>query len=101
MEGGKSEQYAQLRDAATGRILLQDKGFILTADWMPTSSKMYFTRTGMNGKELVTVDPATMQEEILAENLPEGSFSFTPDEKTLLYTIQEEGLKTDRICFVS
>ena len=93
MEGGKSEQYAQLRDAATGRILLQDKGFILTADWMPTSSKMYFTRTGMNGKELVTVDPATMQEEILAENLPEGSFSFTPDEKTLLYTIQEEGPK--------
>ena len=87
MEGGKSEQYAQLRDATTGRILLQDKGFILTADWMPTSNKMYFTRTGMNGKELVTVDPATMQEEILAENLPEGSFSFTPDEKTLLYTI--------------
>ena len=34
-----------------------------------------------------------MQEEILAENLPEGSFSFTPDEKTLLYTIQEEGPK--------
>ena len=93
MEGGKSEQYAQLRDATTGRILLQDKGFILTADWMPTSSKMYFTRTGMNGKELVTVDPVTMQEEILAENLPEGSFSFTPDEKTLLYTIQEEGPK--------
>ena len=93
MEGGKSEQYAQLRDATTGRILLQDKGFILTADWMPTSNKMYFTRTGMNGKELVTVDPATMQEEILAENLPEGSFSFTPDEKTLLYTILEEGPK--------
>lgn len=46
MEGGKSEQYAQLRDAATGQILLQDKGFILTADWMPTSNKMYFTRTG-------------------------------------------------------
>lgn len=40
MEGGKSEQYAQLRDATTGRILLQDKGFILTADWMPTSNKM-------------------------------------------------------------
>lgn len=40
-------------------------------------------------KELVTVDPATMQEEILAENLPEGSFSFTPDEKTLLYTIRK------------
>lgn len=93
LEGGKSESYAQLRDAASGRILLQDKGFIMNASWMPTSSKMYFTRTGFNGKELVTVDPATMQEEVLAMNLPEGSFNFTPDEKTLLFTVQEEGPK--------
>ena len=60
---------------------------------MTPSNKMYLTRTGMNDKELVAVDPAPMQEEVLAENLPEGSFSFTPDEKTLLYTIQEEGPK--------
>lgn len=93
LEGGKSESYAQLREAASGRILLQDKGFIMSASWMPTSNKMYFTRTGMNGKELVTVDPTNMQEEILADNLPEGSFNFTPDEKTLLFTIQEEGPK--------
>lgn len=92
-EGGKSEQYAQLRDATTGRVLLQDKGFILNAQWMPTSSKMYFTRVGLSGTELVTVDPATMQEEVLAENLPEGSFNFTPNERTLLFSIPEEGPK--------
>lgn len=93
LEGGKSESYAQLRDAASGRVLLQDKGFIMSASWMPTSNKMYFTRTGLKGKELVAVDPANMQEEILANNLPEGSFNFTPDEKTLLFTVQEEGPK--------
>lgn len=93
MEGGKSESFAQLREAAGGRVLLQDKGFIMSAGWMPTSNKMYFTRVGLSGTELVTVDPATMQEEILAVNLPEGSFSFTPDEKTLLFTIREEGPK--------
>lgn len=93
MEGGKSESFAQLREAAGGRVLLQDKGFIMSASWMPTSNKMYFTRAGLDGTELVTVDPATMQEEILAYNLPEGSFSFTPDEKTLLFTIREEGPK--------
>lgn len=92
-KGGKSEQYAQLRDAVSGRVLLQDKGFILTAQWMPTSSKMYFTRVGLSGTELVTVDPATMQEEVLAENLPEGSFNFTPNERTLLFSIPEEGPK--------
>lgn len=93
LEGGKSESYAQLRDAASGRVLLQDKGFIMSASWMPTSNKMYFTRTGLKGKELVAVDPTNMQEEILANNLPEGSFNFTPDEKTLLFTVQEEGPK--------
>lgn len=93
MEGGKSEQYAQLREVATGRILLQDKGFILSASWMPKSGKMYYARTGMNGRELVTVDPATMQEAILATNLPDGDFNFTPDERTLLYTVMEEGPK--------
>ena len=35
LEGGKSESYAQLREAASGRILLQDKGFIMSASWMP------------------------------------------------------------------
>ena len=93
IDGSKNEQFAQLRDAQTGRILLQDKGNILSASWMPKSNKMYFTRTGMNGLELVAIDPATMQEEIMANNLPEGGFSFTPDEKTLLYTIREEGPK--------
>lgn len=93
VDAGKSEQFAQLRDAQTGRILLQDKGFILSADWMPKSNKMYFTRTGMKGLELVTVDPSSMQEEVLANHLPEGNFNFTPDEKTLLYTVREEGPK--------
>lgn len=91
IDGSQSEQFAQLRDTQTGRILLQDKGFVLSADWMPKSNKMYFTRTGMKGRELVTVDPLTMQEEILTNNLPEGSFNFAPDENTLLYTIREEG----------
>lgn len=93
LKGGKSESFAQLRDASSGRILLQDNGFIMNASWMPTSNKMYFTRTGFNGTELVTVDPATMQETILANNLPQGSFNFTPDENSLLFTIQEEGPK--------
>lgn len=93
LKGGKSESFAQLRDAASGRILLQDKGFIQDARWMPKSNKMYFTRTGFSGTELVTVDPSTMQEEILVNNLPKGSFNFAPDESSLLFTIQEEGPK--------
>ena len=47
--------------------------------WMPRSNRLYYTRKGMQGKELVTIDPATQAEEVLAHNLPDGWFSFCPD----------------------
>ena len=90
---GKSESYGQLMDAATGRVLLQDGSFLTTAKWMPKSNRLYYTRTGLDGTELVTVDPATYQQTVLVPNLPKGRFVFTPDESTLLYTVEEEGPK--------
>ena len=90
---GKSERFTQLREVATNRIVLQDKGFIQSAAWMPVSNLLYYTRTGVNGRELVTFDPATLNETVIAQQLPEGRFSFTPDEKTLLFTVEEEGPK--------
>ena len=90
---GKSESYGQLMDAATGRVLLQDGSFLTTAKWMPKSNRLYYTRTGLDGTELVTVDPSTYQQTVLVPNLPKGRFVFTPDESTLLYTVEEEGPK--------
>ncbi len=93
MKDGKSESYAQLREASTGKILLHDDGFINTARWMPRSNKMFYTRTGQKGTELVLVSPANMQEEVVVKNLPKGSFNFSPDETFLLFTVEEEGPK--------
>ena len=56
-------------------------------------NRLYYTRTGLDGTELVTVDPATYQQTVLVPNLPKGRFVFTPDESTLLYTVEEEGPK--------
>ncbi len=92
---GKTETYSQLLDAATGRVLLQDNGYLAAARWMPRSNRFYFTRKGLEGTELVTVDPATMSEEVLARNLPKGEFTFAPDESYLLFTQKEEGPKED------
>ncbi|WP_102409477.1 S9 family peptidase [Parabacteroides bouchesdurhonensis] len=90
---GKSESYSQLLDATTGRVLLQDNGFLTNARWMPKSNLLYYTRKGLNGKELITVDPTNMRETVLVDNLPEGTFKFTPDEASLLFTVEEEGPK--------
>ncbi len=93
---GKSESYAQLWDTTTGRVLLHDKGFLNDARWMPKSNRLYYTRTGLKGTELITVDPVSFQEIVLIEELPKGYFRFDPNETFLLYTVQEEGPKEDK-----
>jgi dipeptidyl aminopeptidase/acylaminoacyl peptidase len=92
----KTESYTQLIEAESGKLLFQDKSYISSAKWTPTSGQLYYTRNGLKGKELVALNPATMQETVLANNLPEGTFSFTPDEKKLLFSIKEEGPKEQK-----
>ena len=43
---------------------------------MPKSNLALYTRKGMKGTELVTLDPTSKKENILSSQLPEGSFSF-------------------------
>ena len=40
-----------------------------------------------------------MQREVLVEELPEGYFQFTPDEKSLVFTVTTEGRKKDAQVF--
>lgn len=91
LKDGKSESYAQLMNALTGQVVLQDNGFINSANWLPKSNKLYYTRTGFKGMELVLVDPTTMKEDVIVSDLPKGSFRFSPNELFLLFTVEEEG----------
>ncbi|MCD7935231.1 MAG: prolyl oligopeptidase family serine peptidase [Tannerellaceae bacterium] len=93
LSDGKSETVNQVLDTSNGRVILQGNGFLSSARWMKKGNTLYYTRNGQKGTELVTVDPGTLQEEILAENLPKGNFSFSPDESFLLFTVEEEGPK--------
>jgi len=90
---GKMESYAQLVEAATGKVLLRDNGFIRSARWMPKTNRLYYSRTGSNGTELITVDPSDFKESVWAEDLPKGNFRISPDETYLIFTVQEEGPK--------
>jgi dipeptidyl aminopeptidase/acylaminoacyl peptidase len=92
----KTENYTQLIEAESGKVLARDNSYLNSARWLPASGQLYYTRNGLKGKELVALNPATMQETILDNNLPEGTFSFTPDEKKLLFSIKEEGPKEQK-----
>ena len=77
---------------------------------MPRTNKMYFTeKAGDNaiageGKadgamQLITINPLNMEREVMAAHIPEGWFQFTPDEKSLIYTLYTEGRKQDAQVF--
>ena len=89
-EGGKVKHYSRVTDYATGRVLAERTERL---QWMPRSNRYYYTRTGVEGRDLVTVDPATGQEQVVAKQLPEGFFEFAPTEDWLLFTLTQEGPK--------
>ena len=100
---GNNHSISELRNAQTNRLMAT---FEESVKWMPSSNKLYFTQkssdSSIAGEEkqdgtlqLITINPLTMEREVLASHLPEGWFQFTPDEKTLIYTLTTEGRKKD------
>ena len=100
---GNNHSFSELRNAQTNRVMAT---FEESVKWMPSSNKLYFTQkasdSSIAGEEkqdgtlqLITINPLTMEREVLASHLPEGWFQFTPDEKTLIYTLTTEGRKKD------
>ena len=100
---GNNHSISELRNAQTNRVMA---AFEENVKWMPSSNKLYFTQkasdSSIAGEEkqdgtlqLITINPLTMEREVLAANIPDGWFQFTPDEKTLIYTLYTEGSKKD------
>lgn len=100
---GNNHSMSELRNSQTNRVMAI---FEENVKWMPSSNKLYFTQkasdSSIAGEEkqdgtlqLITINPLTMEREVLASHLPEGWFQFTPDEKTLIYTLYTEGRKKD------
>lgn len=97
--GGNHSQH-EVRNVQTDRVtaVLDEQ-----VRWMPRTNKMYFTRNGETDDEgcaagqrqLVTIDPLTMEREVMASGIPSGDFRFLPDEKGLVYTVVTEGRKKD------
>lgn len=87
-KGGKTTRTTRITDIKTGRIVAERTENL---NWMPRSCRYYYTRNGVNGKQLVAVSPADGSEKILAERLPEGYFRFAPTEDYLLFTLTQKG----------
>ena len=89
-EGGKSSGTTKVTELSTGKVLAQRNERL---QWMPRSNQYYYTRNGVEGRQLVVVDPASGQEQVVADKLPEGYFQVAPTEDYLLYSLTQEGPK--------
>ena len=85
----RSRTWQELTEVKTGRII--HPNVPTHAHWMPVSSKLYYTVTGDERNDLIVFDPATMREETVMANLPDGGFSWSPTEDYLIYTSSDEG----------
>lgn len=92
--GGETASYQQVTDKASGQVLVESS--TNNYSWMPQSNRLYYTRKGLQGKELISIDPVTKTETILSANLPDGWFVFAPTEDYLIFMVSEEGPKKDK-----
>ena len=90
LPGGKTKGEVRVMDLESGKIVAAR---MESLRWMPRSNRYYFTRQGVEGRELVTVDPMTGEESVLTAQLPDGSFTMAPTEDFLIYTQMQEGPK--------
>lgn len=109
-----SRRYSQLDISADGRWVIacasltrndwSDHDFYLwnlktgkkqkltqNSHWLPKTSKFYQIRHIGDESKMVVIDPATLQEEVWVENLPEDYFTVLPTEDRLLLNIRQEG----------
>lgn len=90
--GGNTYRY-NVRETGTGRIVGRSASHI---SWMPAGSSYYFTRRGVEGNDIVTVDAATGKETVAVRSVPDvAGLEFTPDGRFLIMSVISEGRKED------
>lgn len=89
----RSRTYCQLSDLKTGKVLLDNARDGMR--WMPKSDKLYYTVTALSGNDVIALNPATLQEEVILKGIPEQGFTWSPNEDFLIYYPREEGEKEE------
>jgi len=86
--GGAKTRYTDIISLPDGKIVGRCEDGV---KWMPEGDSHYFTRPSSDGLELVSSNPLTGEQKVLAHNIPEGDFDIVPGGRYLIYTNKTEG----------
>ncbi|MGM9695123.1 MAG: S9 family peptidase [Alloprevotella sp.] len=90
-EDGNISYTTRLTELATGNDVFKLNGYT-PYSWLEAEDhQLFFTRTNLQGRELVLFDAATRSETVLAEHIPDGNFEVSPKKNYLIFTLTEEG----------
>lgn len=89
LTGGDTKRYTEVYDTKQKRTLIYEAANRTQLKWMPVSDKLSFVIDSENGRSLVTLDPLTMESNVIADNLPKENFNIAPDEKSMFYSTKE------------
>ncbi len=92
LPGGQNLFRTVLTETASGRELMR-RGEYMALNWLPRQDILYYTRNGADGRELVSLDPKTLHEKVLATRIPDGGFTLSPSGDYAIFTRTQEGRK--------
>ena len=87
---GKSEYTTVVTETNKQRIVYRPAGY-QDLKWLPRRDVMYYIKDDVAGKQIVTLNPETLEEKVLAHNIPDGGFTMSPTEEFLIYTKYDGG----------
>ena len=94
--GGNTRWNYELRDVKSGRLISQPSR---NPRWMPKSIAWLEEEKEGSHRVLYKVDPKTGVRTRFAYDIPEGSYTVSPTEDYLIFTLEEEGPQEDKEVF--
>lgn len=91
----QSRQRVVMTETATGRTVSENIDF--SADWMPKSNSLFFTKEGVKDYDLYMMEVPSMRTTRIATAIPDQDVTFSPDEKYLFYYDKVDGAKSEGV----
>lgn len=91
----ESRKRVVMTETATGRTVSENIDF--SADWMPKSNSLYFTKEGVKDYDLYVMEVPAMRTSRIATAIPDQDVTFSPDEKYLFYYDKVDGAKNEGV----
>ncbi len=91
----ESRKRVVMTETATGRTVSENIDF--SADWMPKSNSLYFTKEGVKDYDLYVMEVPSMRTTRIATAIPDQGVTFSPDEKYLFYYDKVDGAKQEGV----